>query len=182
MLEYIKGKVFRVDEFVVVVEIGNIGLKVLTPSRFKDEESKVFIYHQIKENEIVLYGFKTLRERSIFLELININGVGVKQALKILKNFSVEEIEEAVKKKDIKLFQKVSGIGKKLAQRIILELTDSLEFREVEESDKELIEALTEFGYKRGEINAILKEIPKKQPLEEKLKLALKLLAKNKFE
>ena len=181
MIEYIKGKVLKLDEFSIIVEIGNFGLKILTPSNFNGEESKVYIYHQIKENEIVLYGFKTLKERDIFLKLININGVGVKQALKILKNFSVEEIEEAVKVKNIKLFQQVSGIGKKLAQRIILELTDSLEFQNKDDMDKELLEALLEFGYKKDEAKTVLKEIPKNLSIEERLKEALKLLSKNKF-
>ena len=182
MLEFIKGNILQISEFEMIVEVGSIGFKILTPSDFKESSKDVLIYliHQIKENEIVLYGFKTLKERDIFLKLTNINGVGVKQALKILKTFSVDEIEKSVKEKNIKTFQQVSGIGKKLAQRIVLELADSLDFID-ESKEEEVIEALIEFGYKKEVIKNVLKEIPKNLSIEEKLREALKILSKSKF-
>ncbi len=184
MIDYIKGKIIYIKDFDIVVEVGNFAFKLKTPSKFKiNNEEIIYIEHFIKDEQIKLYGFKTTGEREIFNRLININGVGIKQALKLLKNLGVNEIYRGVKEKDIKLFSSVSGIGKKLSQRIILELSEKLVFEEKikTEENLELIQSLKELGYKSREIDTVLKEIPDNIPIEEKLKKALSLLAKGKY-
>lgn len=183
MIEYIKGKIVYIKEFDIVVEVGNFAFRIKTPSKFNiNNEEIIYIEHFIKDEQIKLYGFKTVEEREIFNQLININGVGVKQTLKLLKNLGVEEIYRGVKERDIKLFSSVSGIGKKLSQRIILELSEKLVFdEEVKKGDLELIESLKELGYKQKEISIVLNEIPDNISLEEKIKKALSLLSKGKF-
>lgn len=132
MFEFFKGKLFSSDTTSAVIEIGGIGYKLgislntsLALPKINDEVS-LFAYFHVSENSQALYGFISKEEREVFLKLIDISGIGPKVALGILSGISVEQIVNAVENEDVSAFKSVSGVGKKTAERLILELKGKL--------------------------------------------------------
>jgi len=181
MLEYLKGKIYVINEFEIIIDINSFGFKALTPSKFNNgEECQVFTKVFIKEEELKMFAFKSKEERELFLKLLNISGVGEKQSLRLLKEFSLKELIEIINNKNISKLTKVQGIGKKLAQRIIFELSGKLDFKSEEDNlEKDIIEALEEFGYKKTEIKKAIQkiELGKFSSIEEIIKEILKILS-----
>jgi len=179
LIEFIKGKVVYSTENFIVLEKDGIGFKIFTPYRMEGEK-KVFIKMFIKEDEPVLYGFKTREERDLFEKLISVSGIGVKHAFSLIKHLSSEKVVEAVENKDISLLSSVPGIGKKTAQRIIFELQGKIDFYE-NELMEDAVEALVELGFGKKEaikaVHQVLKE-EKNLKVEEIIKNALKILSK----
>jgi len=183
MLEFLRGKIYILDEFKIVIDIGNFGITALTPSDFEDGKIyKVYTKLLIKDEEIKIYAFKLETERELFLKLTNINGVGIKQSLKLLKEFDIDELLKIIENKEFHKLTKVSGIGNKLAQRIVFELSGRLDINQKKNSkvnnEDEIIEALQNFGYQTGQIKKLLKEIDisKFTSLENAIKELLKIL------
>ncbi len=175
MIEFLKGKISHKGEDIYIIDLGVIALRFRSPSNFEDQ-SVVFFEMIIKEDRIELYGFKTPEERDIFNRLLSINGVGVKHALSILRAFSPERFIEIIEKKDITSLTTAHGIGKKTAQRIILELQGKLEFFE-NRTLQDLVEALSELGFDKRKAIPIAKNVLKDTDnLERALKLALQKL------
>jgi Holliday junction DNA helicase RuvA len=183
MLEFLIGKIYPVGEFDIVIDIGNFGFRALSPSEFEEgKEYKVYTKLFVKEEEIKIFAFKLELERTLFLKLININGVGVKQSLKLLREFDINELLEIIENREANKLTKVSGIGKKLAQRIIFELSGKLEINQSSQSEQEVLEALTSLGYPTSQVKNLLKEIDISQfpSLEIAIKELLKLLSEGK--
>ena len=132
MYEYIKGIFKSIEKEYIVIECGNIGYKIFTsgstisnmPST--ENEVKIFTHQIVREDFIGLYGFLTKEEIEMFNLLIAINGVGPKAALSLMSIASVSNLKYAIITEDEKLIVKAPGIGKKTAQRIILELKDKV--------------------------------------------------------
>ncbi len=151
------------------------------------EEGQVEIFTTlvIKENAHELYGFVSAEENAMFRLLNSISGVGPKSALAILNIASPLEIAQAVTSGDYSLLQKVSGIGRKTAERIVLELKNKViapvesegKSETVASKDEEVVEALLRLGYKRKDVVDILSQIDNNLSVEEKLKEVLKRLA-----
>jgi holliday junction DNA helicase RuvA len=129
----VRGKVLHVDGERAVVEVGGLGIEVFAAgptlsalSRQLDEETRLHTYLHVREDALQLYGFRSVRERVFFLWLIGVSGVGPKVALAVLSGYPVEDLEAAVAREDAKKFESIPGIGKKLAQRLVIELKDKV--------------------------------------------------------
>ncbi len=131
MIGYLNGKLTVKDPTFVIADVNGVGYEVKislnTFSKIKDLESCLLhTYLHVKEDSQTLYGFSNPEEKSIFLHLISISGVGPNTALMINSSLNVEEIRNAIVNENVAVIQKVKGIGSKTAQRIILELKDKM--------------------------------------------------------
>ena len=139
----------------------------------------------MRENELALYGCATEEERSLFVLLLGVSGIGPKMAMNVLSIFSTEQLREAVAQGDVLALTRVPGIGRRTAERLILDLRDKVgisgEFPTIpylSPADAEVIAALTSLGYSIAEAQAALRTIPKEDlPTEERIRLALRYFA-----
>ena len=187
MYDYIIGRVTDYKNNAIVLENNKIGylIYVANPYSFEEnKEIKVYVYEHINENEDVLYGFKTIGEKDLFLKLISVKGLGPKMTLPILATGSIEGIMDAIERENILYLKKFPKIGEKLARQIVLDLKGKLEFIGVGVSDdvinteRELREVLIGLGYKEKEIVPVLAKVDTSLTIEEQVKDALKLLLK----
>ncbi len=188
MIACITGKVKTINEKSIIVIVAGIGYEVFVLARTaedlkKDQEVELNTVHVIKENAQELYGFVTEREKGIFNLLVTISGVGPKSALNILNVSTPEEITSAVINQDSVILEKVSGIGKKTAARIVLELKNKLAAGISEEvagksHDVEVLEALEALGYQITEVRDVLKSIDTDLSSEEKIKAVLQSMGR----
>ena len=175
----------------VVIKVGGVGIQVYVPSltlsRLGVIGDKVSLYTHlyVKEDNISLYGFASSEEVALFENLISISGIGPRIALALLSKLSAEQLATAIISGNVALIDQVPGIGKKLANRLIVELRDKLE-REWKEAalplapeDSDAIAALTSLGYSLREVTQVVSSIPNSSELslEEKVKTALQELA-----
>lgn len=131
MIAYLKGKLALKEPTHVIVDVGGIGyhvnISLNTYSLIKDEEiCHLHTYLHVKEDAHTLYGFKSENEKSLFLHLISVSGIGPSIGLTMLSSLSTEEIKSAIINENVAVIQGVKGIGGKTAQRAILELKDKL--------------------------------------------------------
>jgi Holliday junction DNA helicase RuvA len=133
MIASIRGRLRLVDGERAVVEVGGLGIEVLASGRTLGglggklgEEVGLHTYLHVREDSLQLFGFRSVRERAFFHWLIAVSGVGPKVALAVLSGYPVEELELAVARDDAKKFESIPGIGRKLAQRLIVELKDKV--------------------------------------------------------
>jgi len=181
----------------VIIDVGGVGYRLLIPlSSFYalPEQGKVrfHVHTHVREDTLALYGFLTLEEKELFLLLLSVSGVGPKLALNILSHIPAAGLREALAGSDIKGLSSLPGIGKKTAERLVLELREKvarlgdgptprppLAARAGDHLD-DTLSALLNLGYKENQARRALEslEIPPGTPLEEILKGALKVLAK----
>jgi Holliday junction DNA helicase RuvA len=193
MISAIKGRVFDISPGLVHLETGSgVILQVLVPvSHFSTikSEKDVLLYTvlRVKEDQMILYGFLTTREKAFFEKFISVSGVGGKTALSLISAFSAGELVAAIDNGDTRKISSIPGIGKKTAQRLILELTGKLELEEeqVEETvqlREDLISGLVNLGYPVKSVtdfvNKTLKELPDAVSFEELFKIVLKKISK----
>lgn len=190
MIGLVKGTVDSIRSSFVIIDAGGVGYKVLLPlqilSKIKiGEILKVYTYTYVREDALDLFGFETYDDLSLFELFLTVPGIGPKTAIGIFGAAPSSQIRNAVMSQDLAFFATVPRLGKKNAQKIILELsgklgdTDrALDFSEQTE-EKEIVSALKDFGFKSPEIQEVLKKVRGQGvTLEEKMKLALKHLAK----
>ena len=182
MYTYIKGIITDIQSNYVVIDNNNIGYLVYTPNPYTykvGKETKIYLYQYIREDEISLYGFKSIDEKNMFLKLIDVKGLGCKMALPMLATGSIEGICDAVERENILYLKKFPKIGDKVARQIILDLKGKLvsNTNSLYNSNNELVEALESLGYKNNDIKKILPNI-KEDSIENQIKEALKLLLK----
>ncbi len=187
MYNYIIGKVVDRTGSYIVVENSGIGYTIYTPNpyAFQDENKdyKVYLYQQIKEDEHLLFGFKTQEEKDLFLKLISVKGMGPKMALPILATGSVAGVIDAIERENLLYLKKFPKIGEKVAKQMILDLkgklgeVSSLDLPDTNNYD-ELIEVLKGLGYKDKEFKSILPQVDNSLSIEDQVKEALKLLLK----
>lgn len=170
MIAYIDGKVIYKKANYVIVLAGSVGYKVFvipTEHFSLDEETALFLHEHISEEKDDLYGFKSAEQLEIFQMLISVSGLGPKIAMTILSSLNKDNIESAIEAGNIKAFEKIKGIGKKLAAKIILELKGKIDLLALEDksniavADIEAEEALISLGFKKVEIDKILSNLPK---------------------
>jgi Holliday junction DNA helicase RuvA len=168
MIGYLKGKIIVRYPQWVILENGGVGYRINLPSGIlvaKGDEAEFFIYHHFRQDSQELYGLKSLEQLEFFELLLIVPGVGPKMALNIIGSIKIEVLEKSIVKGDPNYLTSISGVGKKLAAKIIVELKNKLTTIELgqeylPEESSEVVEALTTLGYRRGEILAILKEMP----------------------
>lgn len=189
MIGSLKGKITLRDGNYVLVEVGGVGYKVLVPSKIAtgtEENIHLFIYTHIKEDALDLFGFSEITDLKLFENLISVSGVGPKTAIAIFSFSDRESIVKAVLEGDVDFFTKIPRLGKKNAQKIIIELKNKLgddsilDLSEPESAENdEIIQALETFGFSIKESRNVLKKIDKNvKTTEEKIKMALKYLGK----
>jgi Holliday junction DNA helicase RuvA len=176
MLDYIKGKITKKGKNHIVIEKFGFGLLVEVPDSEKFKENIVYTYLLVRQEDVRLLGFVSEEERDLFLKLIQIHGVGVKHALNIISNFSVEEFIEIIENGDVDRLTEIQGIGNKTAQRIIVELKGKIEFSESDELSQ-LVSALVNLGYdKKESVKVAKKAIKETKDIKEALKKAINIL------
>lgn len=202
MYAYIKGILAEITEDAIIVENQGIGYEIAVPGQVFDylpsvgEEVKIYTYHYVREDAILLYGFLTKEDVRIFKMLIGVSGIGPKGALSILSVLSTDDLRFAILGDDAKAIAKVPGVGAKTAQRVIIELKDKLSLEDAFEQKlanqaqkaelnpavgvkNEAILALTSLGYSQSEALKVLQgiEISPDDQVEDVLKMALKQMA-----
>ena len=188
MIGKLKGKIDLLGNGYIIIDVNGIGYKVAVSSNILSdlkvgEESKLYIHRHVREDQLSLFGFVTNEDLVFFELLLNVSGVGPKAALNIMSAAPLDSLKDSISKQDPTLLNSVSGIGKKTAEKIIIELRNKTgavsEGSIFEKSGKsnEVIEALEGLGYKANEIRPVLGEITS-EDTEEKIKEALKLLSK----
>ena len=202
MYAYIKGILAEITEDAIIVENQGIGYEIAVPGQVFDylpsvgEEVKIYTYHYVREDAILLYGFLTKEDVRIFNMLIGVSGIGPKGALAILSVLSTDDLRFAILGDDAKAIAKAPGVGAKTAQRVIIELKDKLSLEDAFEQKlanqaqkaelnpavgvkNEAILALTSLGYSQSEALKVLQgiEISPDDQVEDVLKMALKQMA-----
>lgn len=131
MIGYLKGKILNLTADCALIETGGVGYEVqLSGSAMQNisgrSEGEVYTYMQVREDGISLFGFSTLQEKDMFLKLITVSGVGPKMGVTVLSGMNAEELTTAIATADVKKLSSVKGLGKKTAERIILELREKI--------------------------------------------------------
>ena len=199
MIAYIKGTASDMTETSVILENNGIGFEIFMPSGALAQirigkDYKIHTYFHVKEDDMQLYGFFTKDDLQVFRLLLQVNGIGPKGALGVLSGLTADELRFAVLSDDIKTISRAPGIGKKTAQKLILELKDKLSLQDafekklehgagpadtsetVTDAKKEAVEALTALGYSATDaLRAVKKaEVPAEADVETILKAALR--------
>lgn len=181
MIYSITGSIKRIDENMITVETNSIEYEVCCSYGTIDDlllgsgEKKVYTYMQVREDAVALFGFADLAEKRMFLNLINISGIGPKMAISILSGMSAKNLASAVVNQNVGLLTKIKGLGKKTAERIVLELKEKVQenvkqeqvlggetiFELVEDFTREMNDAvaiLVELGIKKEEATKLVKQ------------------------
>ncbi len=202
MFYYLSGTVAHIEPYLAVIDCGGVGYACRTTNYTlsalkKGEKGKVFTFLNVREDAMELYGFASTEERNLFQQLISVSGVGPKAALSILSSSTPANLALSIITGDERALTAAQGVGKKIAQRIILELKDKLAKGQAagggmesyggsgvtiipENKLSEASAALAVLGYSQGEINLALKGVDlDSHTLEDIIKLALKKMMKN---
>jgi len=186
MISFLDGKIILKREKFVILEVAGVGYKVFLSRQTLltlpeiGENLKVFIFQNVKEEALDLYGFLTYEGLEFFETLMDIRGVGPKSALDISDLGSLDKIKERILKQDEKIFEGIPGIGSKKAMTIILELTGKIKMLgNKKDSADEAESALMQLGFSKQQAKEALSGVPSniKDP-EQRIKLALKSLGK----
>ena len=183
MYSYMIGKVTLQESVYITLEVNNIGYKIYVANPYSymiDEEVKVYLYQQIKEDEHSLFGFRSIDERELFLKLISVKGVGPKIALPMFATGSINGIIDAIERENVLYLTKFPKIGERVAKQIILDLKGKLGVvrADIVDTKEELIDVLKGLGYKEKDYKGIINKISSDKSIEEQVKDALKLLLK----
>jgi Holliday junction DNA helicase RuvA len=185
MIGSIKGKIILKNEKFLIVETSGVGYKISispdTLSKLKktNEPVSFWIHTHVREDALDLYGFLDYKELEFFEMLINVSGIGPKSALIILSIASIETLKKAIATGDISYLTKISGIGKKTAEKIVIELRDKIGEEKSDISLKgelDALEALKSLGYSQSEAREVLKKVSADADTNSKIREALKIL------
>ncbi|MFC4809025.1 Holliday junction branch migration protein RuvA [Paenibacillus sp. GCM10023250] len=131
MIDYVKGRVVHLDTEFVVVDVRDIGYRVFTPNPYafakSDEPITIYTHHHVREDAALLFGFATRDEQAMFRKLLDVSGIGPRVALGILAGGKPETIAAAIQQENLTFLTKLPGIGRKTAQRMVLDLKDKLD-------------------------------------------------------
>ena len=202
MIAYIKGRIAEILEDRVILEAGAMGYNIFMPMASaesvlrKGDEVKLHTYLNVREDAMQLFGFLTRDDLNTFKLLLGVNGIGPKAALGVLSGLTADELRFAVLADDVKTISRAPGIGKKTAQKLILELKDKMDLQEafelktehvrevqgngseLSDARKEAVEALTALGYSGADALRAVKKVDMtpEMDVETLLKAALKNL------
>ena len=131
MVGYLKGKVIYSGEGIVLLDVNGVGYEVVCSGALfarlvNEKQGEAYTYLQVREDGISLYGFVSLEEKNMFLKLISVSGVGPKMGISILSGLNIGDLAVAIASSDVKMLSTVKGLGKKTAERIILELREKV--------------------------------------------------------
>ncbi len=203
MIAYLSGKLLEKQANSVIIDVGGVGYEVTIPlSTFYElgevgADVQIRIHTVVREDAFALFGFKTIREKELFLHLISVSGIGPKSAITALSGMSADEIISAIRQNDLARLNSIPGVGKKTAERLVIELRDKiakLSGLVAEEMKAEgipqssgdaifddAISALTNLGYQRNAAEKALKQAMQEgteMSVQKLLRRSLQLLAK----
>ncbi len=187
MIASLNGRIQEVFPDSLIVEVGGVGLQVFVPASTRDhlhagELVFLYTYMVVRQDLLALYGFETREGRQYFTLLLTVDGIGPKLALGVLSVLSPDAIRRAIFHEQPEVFSRVPGVGKKTAQKILLQLQDKITgeaglepVTAISDTDTEVIGALTGLGYSVVEAQAAIQSIPRDTPqdVETRLRLAL---------
>ncbi|MBT3338019.1 MAG: Holliday junction branch migration protein RuvA [Anaerolineae bacterium] len=187
MIATIRGEITQVESDALIVETNGIGMRVHVPATLREkmktgESILLYTHFVVRQDAMSLYGFETLSERDLYTLLLSVSGIGPKLALAILSSLNPDTVKRAVFNEEYDILNRVPGVGKKTAQRIVLALQDKLkpmdaleQVAAMTDTDGEVLAALTALGYSVIEAQTAIQAIPKDAPadVEERLRLAL---------
>ena len=190
MIAHLRGKIEEKFGNSLILDVNGVGYEITVPTPDFEacnlgEERKFYTYHQVRENAEELYGFSSLAAKKIFELLVSVQGVGPKAAIAILSLAEAEEVRNAIANADAAFISKASGVGKKSAERVIVDLSDKVgmpshygateaKFATAVAANDEALDALIALGFPLKEATAALEKVDPNLPVEERVKLALK--------
>ncbi|HSX23491.1 MAG TPA: Holliday junction branch migration protein RuvA [Candidatus Saccharimonadales bacterium] len=188
MIATLTGTVAEKLAELLVLDVGGIGYGLLVNNEDLGQltlgkDAKVYVHEHIRENSYDLYGFSRLDSLRLFEQLLDVNGVGPKMALNILGVANADAVRAAIASGDTKFIQAASGVGKRVAERIIVELKDKVglissegatDFLQGPAMQDEAVQALVALGFTAQDATLALQKVDKKLPTEERIKQALK--------
>lgn len=188
MIGRLTGKIKQIDRNPLIIDVGGVGYLVHLPqqqlNKLKPNEAYTLTIHtHVRDDAIELYGFLLPEELELFELLLTVSGIGPKTALNIIDR-GASEVKRAVVNGDVAFFTLIPRLGKKNAQKIIIELKTKLgslaelDLTQNHQETRQIIEALIGMGFKRQEIFGIIKKIPPDLPLKEQVRFCLKFLGK----
>lgn len=192
MIASLQGRVKAITANALIVEVGGVGYRVCVGHSLLDgavhsgQAIELFTHLYVRENEIALYGFQTPQEQELFATLLGVSGIGPRTALAILETFSPETLRDIVTQGDANILTRIPGVGRKTAQRLMLDLRDKIGVSGevvltlgISERDADVINALTALGYTLSEAQMALAGIPKEiEALDERILAALQFLGR----
>jgi len=196
MISFLIGKIInKENNKICVLTSSGVGYEINLPTFLflelkNNQEVQLPVYLAVRENSQDLYGFKDLAQKDLFLKFLEVSGIGPKSALHLLSLGTVQEISSAIARGDVEYLTKVSGVGKKTAERIVVELKSKVSalggFASGGQSSElagtalgEVVDALVSLGYSKEEARETVKSLDSKDKTsEELLKLAFKVLSK----
>jgi Holliday junction DNA helicase RuvA len=183
MIAYLKGKVIKEEEKSVVLDVNGVGYKVYClpavalAKAGPDATMEFFIHTVVREDALELFGFSDEQSLKLFEKLINISGIGPRSALAIVNVGTIESLTEAINKGDLGYLTAVSGIGKKTAEKIVLELRGQVSDLVMSDTNNEVVQALKAMGYSERDAQMAAKNASG-NTTSEKIKSALKQVGK----
>lgn len=191
MIGYLRGKVKFLSNDSCILDVAGVGYKVFVDAATRqflmaDETAELFIHTAVREDAITLFGMKNQSTFELFELLLTVSGIGAKSALAIVPKISATDFATAIARQDIKTLMRLPGVGKKSAERILLELKDKIPSFTAEDfqpaqiastAQDDAFDALEALGYTSAEISATLSKAPPNSSTEQLIKFALKNLA-----
>lgn len=190
MIAHLRGKIEEKFGNFLTIDVNGVGYEIAVPTPDFEavnlgEEKKFYTHHAVRENAEDLYGFSSLAAKKIFELLISVQGIGPKAAIAILSLAEAEEVRNAIANADTAFISKASGVGKKSAERVIVDLRDKVgipshygatetKFATVQPANDEALDALIALGFPLKEATAALEKVDLSLPTEERVRLALK--------
>jgi len=191
MIATLEGLVTERLQDVVVLNVNGVGYGILVPGEdfsqlVVGEEAKVYIYEHIRENSHDLFGFCGLDTKSLFEQLLSVNGIGPRMALNMLSIGTAGEVRQAIASGDVKFIQQANGVGKRVAERVVVDLKDKVGLAGVDLnttgllqsetmlSQDEAVEALMALGYTAPDAAKALDGVDASLPTPERIKQALR--------
>ncbi len=187
MISYLKGNIIGCLGNYIIVEVNNIGFRVLcNKSLPTNSKVELFVHEHIREDADDFYGFETIADLELFEKLISVNGVGPKAGMAIMASASSDEIILAIAQENVAFFKAISGIGTKAATKIILDLKSKIgqgkiatNILSISSESDDIFDALISLGYKKNELEKLVSKIPVElNSIEKKITWCLKNLAK----
>ncbi len=184
MIARLHGTVEEVFEDSIIIDVNGIGFEVFVDTKnleiIEGNKINLYIYTNIYNEGVKLYGFKTKLEMRIFKDLIKVSKIGPKTAFNIVSSCKIEDLISSIKNHDMAYLTSIKGIGKKAAERILIELSEKdFDINEINIVAKnEAIEALVNLGFDRSEVYEVVKNVNESEDVELILKTALKELGK----
>jgi Holliday junction DNA helicase RuvA len=182
MISFIRGSVLQIASNYLILETGNLGYKIFTTPevlRTKQGESlELYTYHKSGDDGQALFGLPDFQSLEFFELLISVSGIGPKAALSILSSGQIDMISQAIVHQDAEIFTRISGIGKKTAERIIVDLKNKVGSIAGPTGSSEVYDALIGLGYSAKEIRDTLPKLDGASPTDKQLKEALRMLGR----